>query len=485
MSDSQCFVEGTREVVSCFCKYCKYHFVFDFTRDPQHLACGQGSDNESLLCHFVLQNTKDLSVREVDKWYPIVHIAQWQCTAPQCSLRIKVSMSKPRMRAEHIRWIVDEDRIRNQRHEALAQDPDRFANLNDSLERKPLLTMNAYLRDSLGQFTSPEPKKVASRNKVFVVQFGPRSLPIFEYLGFEIRNIDGEEYLILPRPPQTSGTTDVGSMRAFYEDARSEILALVEESGREQVMMPQFPARARLERALGYYNHSHTSRPKPQDDLADFEVLGAPVDSNEPLLRFAFLCQTQTNPSKTSDYTRSLQNLASGRSHDLQMYAATQASLVDDAVAHQAPEDPLAQAYLRFGFSPSDEPPADWALRANFKTACAQDPTQIPFLRQCLLRIGKARNSDALIDSACEITDFKEACRILDVEDLGDQAAAEVLIGFAEAQIRVSSFGFVFLMVLLSPLPPPLSRLSLSSPSIMDATLIVNAVLRYLCVCFA
>lgn len=338
------------------------------------------------------------------------------------------------MQLEHVRWIVSEERIRRQRQEALAQDPDRFANLNENLEMKPLVTLNAYLRDSLTHNASSEPRKVASRNKIFVVQFGPSSLPIFRYLGFEVSVIDGEEYLILPRPPTPAGKTPIGSMRAFYEDARSEIMALIEETGREQVQVHHHPAKARLERALSCYNHPYTASLTQQDDPRDFQALGATANSSEFLLQFAFLCQVQTNPAKKADYFSALRSLASSRSSDMQMFAAVRASMED--AERQPSTDPLVQAYDHFSFV--DEFHDDASIIARYHLLCCQFPEQNKNHRLMLLRIGQARGSQAINDVARDMTDFKEACQFLDIAELEDQSSADVLLSFIETQVKVS-----------------------------------------------
>jgi ubiquitin carboxyl-terminal hydrolase 25/28 len=348
------------------------------------------------------------------------------------------------MKAEHVAWIVDEARIRNQRHQALAQDPVRFANLNGDLEIKPLVTLNAYLRDCLQHNASSEPKKVASRNKIFVVQFGQLSLPIFQHLGFEVSTIDGEEYLILPRPPDAAGNTPIGSMRAYYEDLKHEILTLIDETGREQVKDSHPSAKARLERALSCYSSRYTARPRAQDNPADLHTLGVTENSNEDLLKFAFLCQMQTNPAKRGEYCTALQGLATSRSDDMQMFAALQMSM--EAATREPITDPLVQAYVHFGMP--DGTQDDSTIIARYELLCGEDPGRKKQHRQMLFRIGQARESQAIQNVARDMSDFKDACQFLDVDadEVGIKASADVLLGFIETQVRVSGS---------SPIVPP------------------------------
>lgn len=450
--ETQCLDTERGEILSCMCKHCKYHFVFDFKKGPSH-TCSASEAN--LLCHLVLVGSSKMGAppENPGRWCPQTQVARWECSATRCTVEVEVSISMPRMQVEHIEWIVDEERIRRQRQKALAQDPERFANLNENLETKSLLTMNAYLRDSLAHTASSEPKKVAARNKVFVVQFGPESLPIFTYLGFTVSTINGEEYLILPHPPSFPGKTPIGSQRAFYEDARSEIMALIEDTGREQVMIHSSPAKARLERALSCYNHIHTAKPKPHDDPRDFKALGAPMNSSDDLLQFAFACQLQTDSLNKRSYYSALKNLATSRGDDIRMYVGLQASLEETGppvsleetrprhslgeVAPQPVDDPLVQAYEHFGLAPNGSEEEVLAIR-RYQVACHDYPEHKKTHRQMLFRIGRARNSQAMKDVACNFTDFREACQFLDVEGIVDPSA-DVLMSFCEMQIRVGS----------------------------------------------
>lgn len=449
LQELQCVSNEEGETISCMCKHCKYHFVFDFsgTWGPH---CGNGLP-ESPLCHLLRLGSEVRKPHdEHNKWLPVTHIAQWECSNPQCHMKISVSISKPRMKAEDVAWIVDEERIREQRRRALAQDPDRFANLKEDLEQKSLITLNAYLRDCLQQSTSSEPKKVATRNKIFVVQFGESSLPIFQDLGFEINVIDGEEYLMLPRPDEVPGNTPIGSRRAYYEDLRHEVLTLVDESGREQVK-EKLPAKARLERSLSCYNHGVAAPAKQQDDPADLQLLGVAANCSDSILKFAYECQVQTNPDKRKDCCMALHRLSCYRGDDLQMFATLQMSMEETTT--KPTTDPLKQAYAHIGVPPDVQDES--TIIASYKQLFIQDPDRKKLHRRMLLRIGKSLGSTLIQGLACDMPDYKEACQFLEISEEIEKSSVDVLLSFIETQIRV---GCSFLFPTPFPSPPPFHR---------------------------
>jgi ubiquitin carboxyl-terminal hydrolase 25/28 len=436
--DTQGIDHEGEEQVSAMCKLCKYHFVFNIKRGPQ--TCGSpGFDNNYMLCHLVLTGSTTREPEVEDKLYPVTCSGRWKCSAIPCSMEVEVTVSQPRLKADLVYLIIDEERINRQRQQCLAEDPERFTGLSRDLERKSLNTIGTYLRDIL---ITPDPakskKKVAVRNKIFTVQFGPSCAHVFEYLGFGVQEIDGEEFLILPEPAHFPGLTQVGSERAFYEDARIEVIALLEESARSLGALPPLPTPAlnRLEHALGCHKHGHTARPKPQDNAVDFHMLGTKADSDDSLLAYAYQCQTQTNPTNKKKYLDALQNLASGRTDDLQMYVATQASLND--TPQFTSSDPILQAYAHFHLSPDGYEDNGVIIR-QYETFCSQAPSQKPLHRQMLFRIGKQRESEMLQDIACASMDFHEACQFLDIADMGNSLSlsTDVLFQYAEAQMMV------------------------------------------------
>ncbi|KAL1875337.1 hypothetical protein VTK73DRAFT_10121 [Phialemonium thermophilum] len=432
--ETQCVGAPHGQRMSFMCKSCKYHFVVDVVGTGTNCC---PSSTGFPMCHLVLKSSEPTPVgQDLDKFNPVTHAAKWMCSASSCQLTVSVTMSRPRLKVEDVKWMVDENRVRLQRQEAARADPERFATLPEGIENKALVTLNAYLRDILGSQTSPEPKKVAMRNKVFAVQFGPQAQPIFQYLGFDERTIDADKYWVLPQLPTAQWPTQVGTTRAFYEDTKHEVVALIEETGQNMSLPSQPDPKTRLKQALGYQDNPHAPIPRPGDDPRDFKLLGTTIDSDDDTLKFAFQCQTETDPARMAEYCNALQRLAEPRGPDLQLFAVTKASLVESTQAQQkTPKDPLEEAYLHFGLDPTGVYTYQDLLLV-YQTKREQTPSQGARHSEMLFRIGRARDDNVLIDAACDLHTYEAACQFLDVGDLGPQPEAEGLISFANAQIK-------------------------------------------------
>lgn len=324
------------------------------------------------------------------------------------------------MKMEHIKLVVDEKRIARQRQEAIELDPVRFnpQNLKNDMEYTALTTLNAYLRDCLGKTVDEPPKRIATRNKRFYIQFGASCSQIFEYLGLDRKVIEDEEYWFLPELEHyPDEKTPIGTQRAFIEDARSEIQALIEEQGGQQsggtVVRPWSEALFKLKRALSCPWWDTTGGKKPDDDDADFMRLGTLPNPDEEILKYAYERQVEVDPLRRKLYCDALQRLASNRSIDLQIFTATEASLIEQQEATS--NTPLAQAYTHFNM-PADCAESDEFVIQKYKVFCEQSPAQKVQHRQKLFLIGCERQSKPILEHAVSDFSFEEACDLLQLE---------------------------------------------------------------------
>jgi ubiquitin carboxyl-terminal hydrolase 25/28 len=456
------------QLISCICRHCKYHFLFHFEQDSAH-SCATPDGNasngsKSLVCHLVLADLKTVVPAAEDVFNPVTQLGLWRCSAPTCSFGVTVSVSKPRMKLEHIRLVVDEKRIARQRQQAIEMDPVRFDphGLKADMEYTALSTLNAYLRDCLGKTVDEPPKRIATRNKRFYIQFGASCSHIFEYLGLRKEVIEDEEYWFLPELKHYADEkTPIGSQRAFIEDARSEIQALIEEQVGQQsggsVVKPWTEALYKLKRALNCVWWDTTNGKKPQDDDADFRILGTMANSNEGMLKYAYQRQVEADPLRRKLYCDALQRLASQRSVDLQIFTATEASLVEQMEASL--NTPLAQAYTHFNL-PGDCADQDDFVLKRYKVFCEQSPAQRVQHRQKLFLIGYERKSKALMEEALNDFSFEEACDYLQLESGvkdGNAPDMAVLDYYVEQAVEVSIL-----------LPPESSSVATLEPGHVD-----------------
>ncbi|OIW26512.1 cysteine proteinase [Coniochaeta ligniaria NRRL 30616] len=457
------------QLISCICRHCKYHFLFHFEQDsPSICPTPHNSNNENgkaALCHLVLAESQVMVPTAEDVFNPVTQTGTWRCSSPTCSFKVSVAISKPRMKMEHIKLVVDEKRIAHQRQQAIELDPVRFnpQTLKNDMEYTALTTLNAYLRDCLGKTVDEQPKRIATRNKRFYIQFGASSSHIFEYLGLEKRVIDDEDYWFLPELEHyPNEKTPINTQRAFIEDARSEIQALIEEQGGQQsggVVKPWSEALFKLKRALNCPWWDTAGGKKPEDADADFRLLGTLPNPNEDMLKYAYQRQVDADPLRRKVYCDALQRLASHRSVDLQIFTVTEASLIEQQEASF--NTPLAQAYSHFNL-PADCTESDDFVINRYLVFFEQSPAQKMQHRQKLFLIGHERKSKSIMEQAARGFSFEEACDYLQLEPgvkAGNSPDLAVLDYYVDQAVEVGSSTHVspptsafFLELLITPI---------------------------------
>ncbi|KAB5518211.1 hypothetical protein GE09DRAFT_1066193 [Coniochaeta sp. 2T2.1] len=409
----------TSQLISCICRHCKYHLLFNFEQDSPYICPSPNNNGPDSpkpgFCHLVLAESGIVVPTADDVFNPITQTGIWRCSSHTCSFRVSVSISRPRMKVDHVKKIADAKRIARQRQQAIELDPVRFnpESLKSDMERTSLITLNAYLRDCLAKTVNEQPKKIATRNKRFYIQFGLECSDIFEYLGLNKRVVEDEEYWFLPELDHYSNEkTPINTRRAFIEDARSEIQALIEETTSDQqqsggAVKPWSEALFKLKRALNCTWSNTSASKKSDDDEADFRLLGTLPDPNEDQLKYAYQRQIQADPLRRRLYCDALQRLASHRSVDLQIFTATEASLVEHEEA--AAKTPLAQAYAHFNL-PTNCTEGDDFILQTYKVFFEQSPAQKQQHRFNLYKIGSERKSKAIMEQAFSNFGFEEAC---------------------------------------------------------------------------
>lgn len=389
-------------IVSSMCRYCRYHFVFNITSGH----CGNNS--ETPMHHFICNSTQQIDGVVVDdpnqpdeKLYPLVGKAVFGCTA--CPQTVKVEVSLPRMKTEWLRLVADERRVKNALRIAQEEDPERF---RDSTTEKDflmikgaLINLNKYLRNVLEDDGMGPRKRISFRNKSFMVQFGEDCSPLFEYLGFEVDedHTRDEKFWLPPRLRSQEGKTPLGTMRAFYEDARSEVQSFLDENPpqSEPVVKAVSSARDMLEDLLS----CHPGKLARDRDSAsdDWRTLGVTPGAEDNLLKYAYTRQSQVDPHHRQIYIEALARLAANRDLDLQMFVVElRESQQKSEAAQRGDITPIDKAYAHFGLSTGCPEGAQFIINV-YRTFREQSPAQKHEHRKALLQIGKERNSDVIL----------------------------------------------------------------------------------------
>lgn len=416
-----------RSLLSCMCRYCRYHFVF-------HILPSDPGEGQEHLQHHIRECTtewyqvSDLELSPASKLYPAQGRVRYACTL--CNMNIALEMTVPRLKPEWIRTIMDEDRIREAVRVAKQEDPERYADATPAKEAHymttPLSTLNQYLRNILDDDGTGPQKRISFRNKTFFVQFGRDCEHIFRYLNFQEHYEEDtqDSYWVPPRLTLQEGKTPLGSPRAFFEDVRSEVQSVLDDKppiDGQPVVLP-ISARGPLEKALGCDRVSSTGADLPVigSEAHHFWTLGAPVDADEALLKFAFEKQIQRDPEHASAYVEALGGLSARRSVDLQMFVFTQQELLtrqqNDRIAAASNAGPTEKAYAHFGLT-RDIAGSPQYFIGVYKNYRDQSPAQRSDHRVALLHIGKDRDSQEILHEVYGTKmEISEACQFLGVE---------------------------------------------------------------------
>ncbi|KAK4098713.1 cysteine proteinase [Parathielavia hyrcaniae] len=411
------------------CRYCRYHFVFHVIPFVREGAAAH------LQHHFQVQDAKWHAIEEREELEPCKQNpphgqVQYACTL--CGIAVHLDISPPRLKPMWIQMITDEGRIKQSMSLAKDRDPTRYTDMTPEKETmlmtSALSTLNQYLKNITDDDGSGPRKKISRRNKTFQVQFGRDCDHIFRYLGFEEWNDDvtGESYMLPPRLQPQEGKTPVVSLRAFFEDVRSEVQSLLDDKpplNGQPVVKPISSARDQLEKALGC-DRSHRSLSTlsiSSTELPHFTALGAPVDADEPLLKFAFARQVETDPESAQAYLEALGTLAGRRSEDLQLFVFKQQEVMFPSQKREAAPGPqdadsVGKAYAHFGLT-RDHPQDPAYIIRVYQTYREQSPAQKADHRVALLEIGKDLNSQYIRHEVFgKPMEMSEACQFLGVE---------------------------------------------------------------------
>lgn len=416
-----------RSLLSCMCRYCRYHFVF-YIHPPDHYDSPAHLQHHFRVVQSDWQNVAGPAELPSSDPSPCHGRFQYSCTL--CGMAVHLDISSPHLKPAWISIIADEARIKKGLDAAKEQNPSRYADTTPEKEAQyrtsSLHTLNQYLKNILDDDGQGSRKRISFRNKTFMVQFGQDCNFLFRYLGFDEEHDtkEGESYWLPPRLPSQDGKTPVGSPRAFYEDVRSEVQSLLEDKppfNGQPAVLP-IPAREQLEKALGCDKRSRFANTSSiaSNEAGYFSILGAPVEADDAMLTFAYSRQVDTDPERAKVYLEALGALAARRDVDFQMFVFNQQELISEkekksaAVAPEA--GPVEKAYAQFGLTRDCPEDPSYFIRV-YKTYRAQSPAQKANHRLALLTIANDKQSSELFSEVYgQDMDLAEACQFLNVD---------------------------------------------------------------------
>lgn len=228
--------DGTK-TISAVCFHCLYHITLRIQANPGHDLCKVRSPTGGLASldslngpHQLYLNpsSQDKSAEQGDsKYSPSVVRATYACISEQCGLQVVVEVSPPRLDAKWVTMLTDQDRIKERLEVLKVSDPERFGTGTEEWHKLGMRQMMTYMKDLLNSADQgKDPRSLSKRNKRFEAIMGPDFYDLFrflEYDEFTKGEGDDQEFFFLQNLPEaSSGVTEPGSRRAFFEDVSLE-----------------------------------------------------------------------------------------------------------------------------------------------------------------------------------------------------------------------------------------------------------------------
>lgn len=411
INGNQSYSTSSSNILSAICLDCHYHFLFriEWEQEQSEFLCHHSHSNwpigdTQFPWHHLawVSSDKDANItRDRSKYYPLLAREYFACSAPPCTFQITLEISEPRMASWWVNLLLDHETILQQLNAAKRDEPTRYESATDDWAHQAPSNLNTYLKNLLE--TTPETaRSISKRNKRFAVLFGPRCFSIFRELEFkeQIEINDGvDEGSFTPTPPSPadgiSGSTKVGTFRAYLEDVRSEVQNLIFKSG-STAERPTFCITA-LHNHLGCTEVPYLDI-NPLVNEGRYQIMGVLPSQSREIVVNAYKRQWELAPSRRREFVDLLMAIANDISNELLSdYAITQSSVFESQLQthHNSDDDGLVSQALEFlGLRPPNNYSAEATIQA-FREKLARDPSDAGTARSMLLWIAQSSTDDS------------------------------------------------------------------------------------------
>ncbi|KFX96565.1 hypothetical protein O988_05251 [Pseudogymnoascus sp. VKM F-3808] len=436
----------TQCLSASYCSRCLHHFdvVVDYSRQPgKNIPCQAGTP--SPLHHFQYAGSEFRTLEELglpqNKYDNYKEQHAFTCSAFSCPATVIIRISPPRLNRSQSALLLDPRKVYMRGAKVIEEDPDRYGESRPSLPCEVLAVIRTYLTHALTNGPG-ESKRIAARNKRFLLAFGYECKELLEYLGFtyeqeRVVNGDVEEEegfwslpAVSPSTEQT-GTVVPKTNRNFVEDVLCEVSQRLADrppeelkQGNSQILYNPLSALKDLHIALGFLNFATDSRVVNLEAIEHphYASLGAVSSFSDELIFFAYSRQRDCDPSNKPYYLECLQGIGKGRgSPFLEEEFVKIVSLGENTLSE------IDEAYRFFALNPAVDHGDDHIIGV-YKSRIENAPVQKDAAKQSLLLIGKARNSAKIQEIANNrAVTYEEALEYLNV-------TADTPSDFIEAQ---------------------------------------------------
>ncbi|RKF56885.1 Ubiquitin carboxyl-terminal hydrolase 2 [Erysiphe neolycopersici] len=416
VSDDERLESPYHSFVSAICSSCRHHFKITVALDSgdRDDVCNLSQSNYPLH-HLILTHSfrgrENIKSSHEPKYEVPYESYEFRCSRINCPFVVKIKILPPRLGKNLLRLIDDPEILAERGNREMKNDPLRFSDLRPVDPYKALKHLASYLIDALN--TSREPKKIAARNKKFLLSFSNDCTDLFEYLDFTITQDQTEEdelefFWSLPK------ITDQN--RSFIQDVLDELTYRAHEKQFRPRDTSQLafavPAINQIKIILGYANYvkRKTHFDAETEEHPYYASLGAVEDFTDELLAWAYDRQCECDPCNKPYYLDCLEGLARGRnSYHLQTKVAMATSTGDYGT------NAIEEAYNYFELSSSSKDSDEYII-SLYEARISLLPGQKEMAQCCLKKIAKHRNSSTLDALANDQTmSYDEALKYLGV----------------------------------------------------------------------
>jgi ubiquitin carboxyl-terminal hydrolase 25/28 len=199
VSDDEQPSGSTKYVVAAYCMNCRLHY--EITADFCHQHTGQApcrlSDETNPLHHLRLVESvyskEDLGENVLNKYNNFIECHRWVCSGAGCPLTLEINISPPRLDKKLLSQITSPERVQARGKRVIAEEPDRYSGLGPLAVPQILSNLRTYLVDAKAAKDKSELKRIAARNKKFMLAFANDCASLFNYLDFTLIKEDSPE----------------------------------------------------------------------------------------------------------------------------------------------------------------------------------------------------------------------------------------------------------------------------------------------------
>jgi ubiquitin carboxyl-terminal hydrolase 25 len=182
--------DSTEYKVAAYCSTCLYHFDVTanfWKRKTRKTPCNLADEHNPLHHLRVMESRTSREYREMqglNKYDQLTEAHRFVCSAADCPLVVDIKISPPRLSQTMLSYILDISKLDVRGRREIKNDPDRYQGMSPSKPLQALGYLRQYLMDAKGAKSRTELKKIARRNKKYMLTFADECNELFQYLDF-------------------------------------------------------------------------------------------------------------------------------------------------------------------------------------------------------------------------------------------------------------------------------------------------------------